>query len=150
MHSSLPALAALLMLTGCCTSITTTVRNESGRDIRVTIVRQSQQFETVAIRAASIGRCKGVMSSFSGHQPDSWIVSDGRSRFTFTDVSPVATMPGAFIGSSRFTMSFPCKRVTQHVRLAPDMTIHAVRVIGYTESEPAPFPIRYTTKEDER
>jgi len=81
---------------------------------------------------------------------DSWTVSDGQSRFVFVDVSPIATMPDAFVSSSRLTGDFPCKRVTQHVRLAPDMTIQAVRVIGYTATQPAPFPIQYTKKEAER
>jgi hypothetical protein len=82
--------------------------------------------------------------------PDSWIVTDGQLRFTFADVSPIAAMPDAFISRSRFTSDFPCRRVTQHVRLDSDMTIHAVRVLGYTDREPPEFPIRYTKKEDER
>ena len=78
---------------------------------------------------------------------DSWSITDGQARFTFADVSPIATMPDQFVSRSRFTSDFPCKRVTRHVRIAPDMTIQAVRVIGYTESQPAQFPIHYTTKE---
>ena len=90
------------------------------------------------------------MPSLAGFAPDCWIVSDGQSRFTFADVSPIATMPSPFTSSSRFTRNFPCNRITKHVRIASDMTIHAVRVVGYTDSEPATFPIRYTAKEDER
>ncbi len=59
-------------------------------------------------------------------------------------------MPSQFISGSRFTRDFPCKRITRHVRIAPDMTIHAMRVIGYTESEPTFFPIHHTEKEVER
>lgn len=143
-------LVAFLMLTGCCVNIATSVRNETGKDIRVTVVRQSEQVETVTIRASSTGRCSGVMPALSGLSPDSWIISDGQSRFTYIDVSPIATMPSRFISSSRFTRVFPCKRFTQHVAITPEMTIHAVRVIGYTESEPSPFPIHYTKKESER
>ncbi|MSR65948.1 MAG: hypothetical protein EXS24_01060 [Pedosphaera sp.] len=140
-------LVMALMVTGCCTSITTSVRNESGRDIQLTVMRRLEPTETVKIRAASTGRCKGVMSSHPGFAPDFWIVSDGQSRFTFSDVSLIATLPSRFVSSSRFTRDFPCKRVTQHVRITPEMTIHAVRVIGYTESEPTEFPIRYTVTE---
>jgi hypothetical protein len=82
--------------------------------------------------------------------PDSWIITDGRFRFTFADVSAVATMPGAFVSRSRLTRDFPCLRVTQHLKLAPDMTIHALRVIGYTDKEPPKFPLRYSNKEDEK
>jgi len=140
----------VLMFTGCCTSISTSVRNETGRDIHLTAVWRSQQVESVTIHAKSTGRCSGVMPAFPGQPPESWIISDGQSRFTFADVSPIGSMPSRFISSTRFTRDFPCKRVTQHVRIAADMTIHAVRVIGYTDSEPAPFPINYTNKEDER
>jgi len=146
----LPVLATTLMLTGCCVSISTSVRNETGRDIRLTLVRQSQQVETVMIRASSTGRCTGVIPALPGLSPDSWIISDGQSQFTFANVSSIATLPGPFISSSRFTRDFPCRRITQHVSLAPDITIHAVRVIGYTESEPAQFPIRYSKREVER
>ncbi len=150
MRTLLLVLATMPMLTGCCISISTSVRNETGKDIRLTFVRQSQQVETVTIHPSSTVRCSGVMPAMAGFPPDSWIVSDGQMRYTFADVSPVATMPSPFVSSSRFTRGFPCKRVTQHVRLSSDMTIHAVRVIGYTDSEPAPFPIHYTMKEDER
>jgi|ERR1019366_4642400 hypothetical protein len=141
---------AMLMLTGCCTSISTSVRNETGRDIKLTAIWQSQQVETVTIRASSTGGCSGVMPTLPGQLPESWIISDGQSRFIFADVSPIATMPSRFVSSSRFTRIFPCKQITQHIRVAPDMTIHAVRVIGYTESEPSPFPICYTKKESEK
>ena len=139
---------AFAMLTGCCTSITTSVRNESGRNIQLTIVRNSQKIETITIRASSTGKCAGVMPTHTGFPPDSWIISDGQSQFTYSDVSPIATMPDRFISSSRFTRDFPCNRIIKHVGLASDMTIHAVRVIGYTESEPAQFPIHYVKKED--
>jgi hypothetical protein len=140
--------AGMLMLTGCCINISTSVRNETSKDIFLTVISQSQQVETVTIHPLSTGRCGGVSPALAGFPPDSWIISDGQTRFTFADVSPIATLPSAFVSSSRFTRYFPCKRVTKHVRLASDMTIHAVRVIGYTESEPAPFPIHYTRKED--
>jgi hypothetical protein len=80
--------------------------------------------------------------------PDSWVVMDGQSRFTFSDVSAIASMPDAFVSRSRFTRDFPCLRVTQRVKLGPDITIHALRVIGYTDKEPPQFPIRYSKKED--
>jgi hypothetical protein len=147
MRHSLLLLPMMLTLTGCCIGFTTSVRNESGRDIQLTVMRHSQQTETVTIRASSTARCRGVMPTVPEGTPDSWLVSDGQSRFTFADVSPIATMPKRFVSSSRFTSAFPCKRVTQHVRIAQDMTIYAVRVIGYTESQPAQFPIHYTTKE---
>jgi hypothetical protein len=150
MRNLTPLLPALLMLTGCCVNLATSVRNETGRDIRLTVLRQAYQVETIIIHPAMTGRFGGVMTPFPGAEPDSWIISDGLSRFTFADVSPIAVMPSQFVSSTRFTRDFPCKRVTRHVRLAPDMTIHALRVIGYTESEPAPFPIHYTKKEDEK
>jgi hypothetical protein len=149
MRHPLPMIALSgLILTGCCTSFTTTVRNETGRDLTLTTMRHSGQTETVAIRAGAKARCGGVMPRSLDGSADSWMVSDGRSQFVFADVSPISTMPRAFISSSRFTRDFPCRRITQHVRLAPDMAIHAVRVIGYTASEPAPFPIQYSRKED--
>jgi|SRR5208282_3902653 len=149
MHFPLPMVAlSALMLTGCCTSIITSVRNESGRDLTLTVFRHLGQTETLAIRAGARGRCGSVMPRSLDGSADSWTVSDGRSQFVYADVSPIATMPGAFISSSRFTGDFPCRRIAQHVRLAPDMAIHAVRVIGYTASEPAPFPIQFSRKED--
>lgn len=144
------AILSTAMLTGCCTSITTVVRNGTGRDITLTMSRHSGPTETIAIRTGSKGRVRGVMPPGLDGSTDSWTVSDGRSAFIFADVSPIAIMPHAFISSSRFTRDLPCKRITQHVRLAPDMAIHAVRVIGYTESEPAAFPIHYTKREDKK
>lgn len=147
LRRSLPFMATAMMLTGCCTNLATSVRNESGRDIQLTLVHLSQQTETITIRAGSTGRCKGVIPTHPGYSPDSWIISDGQLRFAFSDISPIATLPDPFVSQSRFTRDFPCNRVTRHVRIASNMTIHAVRVIGYTKSEPAPFPISYTTKE---
>jgi len=144
---SLALMATAVMLTGCCTNIATSVRNESGRDIQLTLIHLSQQTETVTIHAGSTGRCKGVIPSHPSYSPDSWIISDGQSRFIFSDVSPIATLPSPFVSRSRFTRDFPCNRVTRHVRITSNMTIHAARVIGYTKLEPAPFPISYTTKE---
>jgi hypothetical protein len=151
MHRHLPLiLLCALVLTGCCIHITTAVRNETGKNVTLIIHRYSGQAETLAIRAGAKARCGGVMPRSLDGAADSWTVSDGQSRFVFVDVSPIATMPDAFVSSSRLTGDFPCKRVTQHVRLAPDMTIQAVRVIGYTATQPAPFPIQYTKKEAER
>lgn len=147
MRYSLLLLPAALTIGGCCTSFTTAVRNETGRDVQFTMMGRSHQTETITIRASSTGRCRGVMPATLDGTTDSWVISDGQSRFTFADLSPIATMPKQFVSSSRFTSNFPCKRVTQHVRIARDMTIHAVRVIGYTELQPAQFPIHYTTKE---
>src|SRR5262249_14343238 len=144
MRNSLLLLIAVLALSGCCTGIATSVRNESGRDIQLTLVSHLQGTQTVTIRASATARCSGVMPAFRDGTTDSWIIADGQSHFRFADVSPIATMPKQFISSSRFTSDFPCNRITQHVRIASDMTIHAVRVIGYTESQPAQFPIHYT------
>jgi hypothetical protein len=150
MRYFMPAIAlAAFLLNGCCVGFTAKVRNETGRDLRLTVVRHSGQSDAVTIRAGTAARVAGVMPHLDW-SPDSWVIADGQSRFTFADVSPIAAMPDAFISSSRFTSMFPCRRVTQHVRVASDLSIHAVRVIGYTDKEPAPFPIRYTKKEDER
>ena len=139
-----------LLLPGCCIRVTTVVRNGTGSDITLTMCRQPKPPETVAIRAGAKKRVSGVMPRSLDGAADSWMVSDGRSVFTFADVSPIAAMPGAFTSSSRLTRDFPCKRLTQHVRLAPDMTIHPVRVIGYTAHEPVPFPIHYTRMENQK
>lgn len=147
MRYSLLFLPVVLFLSGCCTSFTTSVRNESGRDIQLTVMRRLQQTETVTIRAPSTGRCGGVMPRALDGTADSWVISEGQARFTFADVTPIATMPKQFVSRSRFSSNFPCQRITQHVRIAPDMSIHAVRVVGYTESQPAQFPIHSTTKE---
>ena len=133
-YSTLLIVLAAFFLTGCCVRLAATVRNQSGRDLRFTVVRHSGPTEAVAIRAGTKARIAGVLPHLDG-SPDAWIVTDGQSRFTFADVSPIAAMPDAFISCSRFTSDFPCRRVTQHVRLASDMTIHAVRVIGYTPTE---------------
>jgi hypothetical protein len=145
-------IVSALVFTGCCTSVTTAVRNGTDRDITLTMSGHLRPPETVVIRAGAKGRVTGVVppSPYHSDAADSWAISDGHSVFLFADVTPIATMPRAFISSSRLTRDFPCVRVTQHVRLAPDMTVHAVRVIGYTASEPAPFPIHYTKKEDEK
>jgi hypothetical protein len=145
----IPALSifAVIILTGCCISNSTSVRNETGKDILLTTVNQAKQTETVMIRAKATGRCSGVWPALPDQPPESWAISDGKSRFTFADVSIIATLPDQFVSSSRFTRDFPCNRITRHVRIAPDMTIHAVRVIGYTEWEPPSFPIHYTKKE---
>ncbi len=126
----------------------TAVRNESGRDIRLNFIEGTKQHETITIHAASTAKCSGVMPPFAGENPCSWVITDSQSRFTFADVSFIANLPDAFVSSSRLTKDFPCLRVTRHVSIAPDMTIHAERVIGYTSSEPAQFPIHYTTKQD--
>jgi hypothetical protein len=142
-----PFFALLMLLPGCCVSSSTSVRNETGRDIHLIVYHGSQALEGVTIRASSTGKCGGITAGADGMSADSWVVTAGRERFTFADVSPIATLPGAFTSSSRFTGDFPCKRITRHVRLASDMTIHADRVLGYTESEPSQFPIHYTKKE---
>ena len=134
----------ILMATGCCVTPSTRVRNETDKILKLTTYWQSQQIETVTIPARSTGRCVGVMPI---QPPTSWVISDGQSRFIFTNVSPIAVMPSEFVSNSRFTSNFPCKRFTQHVSIASDMTIHAMRVIGYTESEPPAFPIHFTKKE---
>ena len=144
------ALAATLILDGCCVNISTSVRNETDENLILTHIGQFQQFGTVMIRAHSTGRSDGILPAESGKSPDSWVISDGRSKFNYTNVSPIASMPRAFVSRSRFTSDFPCNRITYHVAITPDMAIHAVRVIGYTESEPSPFPIHYTKKESER
>jgi hypothetical protein len=150
MRHFLPAMIMpALLLTGCCASFKTAVRNGSGRDIVLTISRRSGPTETVPIRAGAKGRVRGVMPRSLDGSADSWVVSDGHSVFVFADVSPIATMPRAYISSSRFTRDFPCKRITQHVRFTPEMTIHAVRVIGYTAHEPFPFPIQATKRGDQ-
>ncbi len=149
MRYSIPAIAlATLLLSGCCVRMAAKVRNETGRDVRLMVVRHSGQTDVVAIKAGSSALVAGVMPHLDW-SPDFWVVTDGQARFTFGDVSPIASMPEAFISGSRFTSDFPCRRVTQHVRLASDMTIHAVRVIGYTDKEPPLFPIHYTKKEAE-
>jgi hypothetical protein len=140
--------ACLLLLSGCCTEICTSVRNETGKDVNLTLLRNAKEVETVMIRARSAAECGGIMPPLPGTPPDSWIVRDEHARFTFEDVSPIASMPGAFVSSSRFTSIFPCKRVTRHVALTGDMTIQAERVVGYTKSQPEPFPIHYTNRED--
>jgi hypothetical protein len=140
----------MLLFTGCCASSSTSVRNETGKDLNLTIIRLSQQVETVTIRASSTGRCSGIMPTLSDEPAVSWIISDGQSRFIYADVSPIATMPSRFVSSTRFNRDFPCERFTHHVAITPDMVIHALRVIGYTESEPPPFPIHYTKKESEK
>jgi hypothetical protein len=139
---------AILFLSGCCVRVAASVRNETGRDIRLTIVRYSGETNTVEIKAGSAALVAGIMPNLDW-PPDSWVVTDGQAVFTFADVSPIAAMPDAFISRSRFTSDFPCRRVTQHVRIASDMTIHAVRVIGYTKIEPVSFPIRCANKQAE-
>ena len=141
MNPSVSLHAVLVLLTGCCINLTTSVRNETGRTVRLTSLRGPQPPETVEIPAKSTVRCRGVMQAYPGSPVENWIVSDGQSRCTYLDVTPIASMPRPFISRSRLTRQFPCMRLTQHVRLAPDMTIHAVRVIGYTGSEPAQFPL---------
>lgn len=145
-----PALVATLMLSGCCVNISTSVRNETDENLILTHIGPFQQFGTVIIRAHSTRRCDGILPAVPGKSPDSWIITDGQSQFTYTNVSPIASMPDKFVSSSRFTSEFPCNRFTRHVAITPDMAIHAVRVIGYTESEPSPFPIHYTKKESEK
>ena len=142
-------LGGILMLTGCCVNFTTAVRNQTGKDVVITVCSARGGTEREAIQAGAKAYLRGAMPRYPDGACDSWMVSDGDSKFIFSDISPIATMPSAFISRSRFTRDFPCKRVTQHVRLGPDMAIHAVRVIGYTASEPAPLPIEYTRTEDE-
>jgi hypothetical protein len=143
-------LIAPLALTGCCISLKTSVRNETGKNITITFLRGSNQVENITIPAASTSLCSGVIPTIPGSPPESLIISDGQMQYTFADVSAIAMLPRRFVSSSRFTSDFPCKRFTTHVRIASDMTIHAVRVIGYTESEPSPFPLHCTSKEAER
>jgi len=137
-----------LMLTGCCINFSTKLRNETSRDVLLTRTWPSQtaereQTETVLIYAKSNARFYG--------DGKSWIISDGKTRYVFSDVSPIATMPSRFTSSTRLTTHwFPCLRITRYVRLAPDMTIHADRVIGYTESEPPQFPLYPTKSESEK
>lgn len=132
-------------LGGCCTAIRTSVYNGAGQTVQVTLVHDGKPLEAIKVRAASVGLLRGVMLFPGDTMPDSWLVSSGTNCFIFSDVSAIASMPRRFISSSRFTRDFPCNRVTQHVRIAPDMTIHAARVIGYTESEPPQFPIYHST-----
>lgn len=136
-----------LVASGCCVTGSTSVRNSTGRDIGISVFWQTQQVSTVSIPAFSTGRCAGVAPVFFGQGPELWVVSDGRSIFTFADVSPIYSLPRQFTSSSRLTREFPCKRFTKHVMITPDMSIHALRVIGYTDSEPSPFPIHYTSKQ---
>lgn len=108
MRILLSLLVAMLMLTGCCVTSLTSVRNETHKDLSLSVVRQSEQVETVMIRASSTGRCGGLMLNVPDQPAVSWIISDGQSRFIYADVSPIATMPGPFVSSSRFTSDFPC------------------------------------------
>jgi len=143
----LPLPAVAITLTGCCTAIRTSVYNGTGQEIQLTLMREGKPIETVKVSGASPGLLRGIMPKLPGNRPDSWVVSSGTNRFTFSDISLVATMPRGFISRSRFTRDFPCSRVTQHVRIAPDMTIHAVPVIGPAGSQPPLFPIHYSTKD---
>jgi hypothetical protein len=126
-------------LAGCCTGVVTSVRNESGRDIRITILTATGQSNTVLVHPGRTAICDGVWSKNSR---DTWIVSDGTAESKFPDVSSIATLPNKFVSASRFTKDFPCNRVALHVGITPDLTIEARRAIGYTESQPEGFPIR--------
>lgn len=136
--------AALLvaMLNGCCVGIRTSVRNASGSNL--TLVGGFPRVETNTLPISKTVLCGGVL----GEPDDVWIISDGKSQFIYTNISLVATIPAEFVSHSRLNSDFPCLRITRHVMIAPDMAIHAERVIGYTEREPAGFPIWYTERKE--
>jgi hypothetical protein len=138
------AIIAATTLTGCCVCTATSVRNETGKDIQLTVIQGSQPVETVMVRASTTGICRGSFPLWPGNRSDSWIIVVGKSCYTFTNVSLIATLPDRFVSHSRFTRDFPCSRVARHVSVASDMTIHATRVIGYTESQPPLFPLQGT------
>jgi hypothetical protein len=105
----LASLIFMLGCNGCCVGVVAKVRNDTGKEISLTEINAGQiPILPVTIPAGSSRICSGVMSDAS------WIVSDGKSKFVFNDVSPIGTMRGRSRTDSRFTSMFPCNRVTQH------------------------------------
>ena len=125
---------------GCCVGFATKVRNHTGREISITVIHPGQIPSTpVPIPAGASGICDGVIAG------ESWIVSDGQSRFCYNELSPIGAMRGPSRTESRFTSLFPCNRITQHVAIESNMAIYAVSSSGRKIPQPAGFPI-YCTK----
>ena len=137
-----------LLLGGCCVGLRTSVRNGSGSNLTLVMTGRLHPRETVALPISKTVLCGGVLPTMPGETSEVWIISDGKSQFTYTNISLIGDMPGAFVSSSRFNSDWPCLRVTRHVAITPDMAIHAERVIGYTKREPEGFPIWYSDRKE--
>ncbi|HEY1717547.1 MAG TPA: hypothetical protein VGH42_04535 [Verrucomicrobiae bacterium] len=137
-------LLAVLLLAlcgnGCCVGTVTKVRNNTGKEISLSVINAGQiPALPVTIPAGSSRICSGVMMDTS------WVVSDGKSKFVFNDVSPIGTMRGKSRTESRFTSMFPCNRITQHVEVETNMAIYAVGGVGQEIPQPPGFAIQCTS-----
>ena len=141
-------LLSALLLNGCCVGLRTSVRNGTGCNLTLMRIANSNVVETVPLPISKAVLCGGVWPTSSGDPSEVWIISDGKSQFTYTNASLIAKMPSEFASSSRLNSDWPCLRVTRHVAITPDMAIHAERVIGYTKREPEGFPIWYSERKE--
>ena len=142
-------LAFLLFCSGCCVGIVTKVKNNTGKEISITVIQPLGKPSSPVIIPAGTSRiCNGVIPGDTGvyvKAEISWIISDGKSQFLFDNVSPIGAMRGASRTESRFTSMFPCNRVTQHVELETNMVIYAVGGVGCEIPQPPGFPIYCTS-----
>src|SRR4051812_11866613 len=104
----------ILFAGGCCVQLVTGVRNESGRDIILTIEGTAGAPEILKIPKGHLKICDGDPTRNASHR---WTIDDGRQRMVYDDVSPIRMLSGPYVSESRFTHGFPCNRVTRHVRL---------------------------------
>jgi hypothetical protein len=121
--------------------VATCIRNDSGRDVTVTIDRPPDSSETVRIPAGRPRTVDGVFAGADPQRQQRWHIDDGERRLLVSDVSPIATLPDDFVSSSRLTSDFPCNRVTRHVRLTAGGDVEANATWGRKRPQPAGFPI---------
>ena len=148
MKKLLPCLLLILGLTACHGGMgfATKVRNQSGRTIAVAGgIDGNSAADATTIRSGGAGICSGVVSK-PGQQV-TWAISDGQMRYIYNDVSLIGTLHDSSATYSRFTGSFPHNRVTRHVMVDTNMSIHAITFDGSVAHQPSGFPIHYSTKE---
>ncbi|HSY18563.1 MAG TPA: hypothetical protein VK815_09530 [Candidatus Acidoferrales bacterium] len=142
-----PVLALIVCTSGCCVGLATKVRNETGKDVLVTVVDPTGHRTSTAVPAGMSRQC-GSIINLGKDEHFSLVVSNEQSLFTFADASAIGRLPDAFMTRSRFTSDFPCLRITRYIKITDSMAIYAG---GYaagfasdTVSQPPGFPIRFS------
>ncbi|MBW8864835.1 MAG: hypothetical protein JF609_07920 [Verrucomicrobia bacterium] len=140
-------LSLIVCTSGCCINLATKIRNETGKDILITMVDPSGHLVSTAVPAGMTRLCGGIMN-LGKKERFSLVVSNWQSQFIYADVSAIGSLPETFTTSSRFTSDFPCLRITRYIKLSDGMLIYAGGyAAGYKNDDvpqPTGFPIRFS------
>jgi hypothetical protein len=125
--------------------VVTSIRNDAGRDLSLTVGVAAGHVETFSIRAGDTGTCDYGGTHWCDDQTDTMIISDGLSRFTFTNITAIIRLPDSLITRSCFFSPW-----TLHICVASNISVYAVDSHGYVSPQPEGFPIHYAHRQDQR